>query len=261
LRKNNTPFGGGVDGSPVTILMKLKMPGQARPLLWLMVFSLLNGFPFFPAFAEGESQEHHKKSGEHHSRTEKEDEKADDEKEGNGEKNHGHHREGESHYSERDKDDIEGKERNEKEKGDEVTGFIAAGLFGLANLSAIFSILSRNTIRLIGSREAFKNALLAVNRFQQKHLRRFHYLLNIAAIAVASLHWYLSESASVAFQQVGMVLAIFLGFSGIMIKHRLLPQLLHRGLFYLHASLFMAFTALTLLVAGHAFIDDWFLTA
>jgi len=98
--------------------------------------------------------------------------------------------------------------------------------------------------------------LLAFNRFQHRHLRKFHYLLNIAAIAVASLHWYLSESPSIAFQQVGMVLAIFLGFSGIMIKYRLLPQLLHRGLFNLHTSLFMAFAALILLMVGHLFIDD-----
>jgi len=236
--------------------MKLEKPGQTRAFILLMVSLLLSGFPFFSAFADGKKKDHHDGRDKHYSQEEKEREEEDDGKGENGEKIIGHQREGGRYYSERDNDDIKGKERNEKEKGDEITGFVAAGLFGLANLSTIFSTLSRYLIRLHGSREAFKNALLAFNRFQHRHLRKFHYLLNIAAIAVASLHWYLSESPSIAFQQVGMVLAIFLGFSGIMIKYRLLPQLLHRGLFNLHTSLFMAFAALILLMVGHLFIDD-----
>jgi hypothetical protein len=252
LGKNKTPFDRGVNGSPGAILMKSKMPGQARLVICLIVFPFLSSFSFLPAFAEEERQKHHEKSGEHHSRPEKEDEEVDDEKEGNGEK----HQERGSHSSARDNEDIKGKERNEKEKGDEATALIAAGIFGLANLSAIFGILCRYALRLLGRRESYKNAFLTLNRFRQKHLRRFHYFLNIAAIAVASLHWYLSESVSFAFQQFGMILAFFLCLSGIMIKYRLLPQLLHRGLFNLHTSLFISLAALILLAAGHAFIDD-----
>ena len=136
---------------------------------------------------------------------------------------------GGAHYSKRDDSEKNGKERNEKETGDEFTGFVAAGLFGLANLSVIFNILSRYATRLLGSREAFKNAVLAFNRFQQKHLRRYHYLLNIAAIAIASWHWYLSESASISFQQLGMVLAVFLGFSGIHHQIPACPQVASSG--------------------------------
>ena len=236
--------------------MELKKPGGIRAYILLMVCLLLNGIAFFPALADGEKQDHHKGRNEHYSRAEKEGEVENDGKERDREKSRGHHREGGRHYSERDDDEKNGKERNEKEKGDEVTGFIAAGLFGFANLSVIFSILSRYATRLLGSREAFKNALLAFNRFQQKHLRRYHYLMNIAAIAIASLHWYLSESASISFQQLGMVLAVFLGFSGIMIKYRLAPQLLHRGLFKFHTSLLMPLAVLALVVGGHVLIDD-----
>ena len=236
--------------------MELKKPGGIRAYIFLMGCLLLNGIAFFPALADGEKQDHHKGRNEHNSRAEKEGEVENDGKEPDREKSRGHHREGGRHYSERDDDEKNGEERNEKEKGDEVTGFIAAGLFGFANLSVIFSIPSRYATRLLGSREAFKNALLAFNRLQQKHLGRYHYLMNIAAIAIASLHWYLSESGSISFPQLGMVLAVFLGFSGIMIKYRLVPQLFHRGLFKLHTNLIMPLAVLALIVGGHVLIDD-----
>jgi hypothetical protein len=216
--------------------MELKKAGRIEASILLMTCLLLNGIAFFPAFADGEKQDHYKGRDEHYSRAEKE-------------------RRG-GHYSERDDDDKNRKERNEKEKGDEVTGFIAAGLFFLANLSSIFGILSRYATRLPVGKEAFKNASLSFNRFQQKHLRRYHYLLNIAAIVIASLHWYLSKSAAVSLHQWGMGLSIFLVFSGIMIKYRLAPQLLHRGLFKFHTSLFMSLAAIALVVSGHVLIDD-----
>jgi hypothetical protein len=170
-----------------------KEAGRIKASILLMACLLLNGIAFFPAFADGEKQDHYKGRDEHYSRAEKEGEDEDDGKERNREKSRGHHKEGGEHYSERDDDDKNGKERNEKEKSDEVTGFITAGLFGLANLSTIFSTLSRSITPLVGGRKSFKNALLVFIRFQQEQLRRYHYLPNIAAIAVASLHWYLSE--------------------------------------------------------------------
>ena len=255
MGKDKTLFDRGVNGSPGAILMKSKMPGQARLVICLIVFLFLSSFSFLPAFAEEERQEHHNNIGGPYSKIEKGREGEDDRGE-NGKRNRGHNSGGEKHYSEGDHEGVKDKERNEKEKGDEVTGFVAASLFVLANLSAIFSILYRYALRLLGRRESIKNAFLTLNRFQQKHLRRFHYFLNIAAIAVASLHWYLSEFASFAFQQLGLILTIFLCFSGIIIKYRLLPQLLHRGIFNLHTSLFISLAALILLAAGHAFIED-----
>ena len=236
--------------------MELKKAGRIRASILIIACLMLNSIAFFPAFADGERQDHHKGRDEHYSRIEKESEVENDGKERDREKNRGQHREGGSNYSNRGDSEKNGKERNEKETGDEFTGFVAAGLFGLANLSVIFNILSRYAIRLLGSREAFKNAVLAFNRLQQKHLGRYHYLMNISAIAIASLHWYLSESFSISFQQLGMVLAVFLGFSGIMIKYRLVPQLFHRGLFKLHTSLFMPLAVLALIVSGHVLIDD-----
>jgi hypothetical protein len=236
--------------------MELKRPGGIRVYILLLACLLPSGIAFFPALADGEKQDPHKGRDEHHFRAEKENEGEDGGKERNREKSRGYNKGEGGHYSERDDDDKNGEKRNEKDKGDEVTGLIAAGLFCLANLSAIFSILSRYATRLPVGKEAFKNASLSFKRFQQKHLRRYHYLLNIAAIAIASLHWYLSKSAAVSLQQWGMGLSIFSVFSGIMIKYRLAPQLLHRGLFKFHTSLFMSLAAIALVVSGHVLIDD-----
>jgi hypothetical protein len=236
--------------------MELKRPGGIIAYILLLVCLLPSGIAFFPALADGEKQGPHKGRDEYRSRGEKGAEEEDDRKERSREKSSGDYKESARHYSERDDDDKNGEKRNEKDKGDEVTGFIAAGLFCLANLSTIFSILSRYATRLPVGKEAFKNASWSFKRFQQMHLRRYHYLLNIAAIAIASLHWYLSKSAAVYFQQWGMLLTIFLVFSGIMVKYRFAPQLLHRGLFKFHTSLFMSLAAIALVVSGHVLIDD-----
>jgi hypothetical protein len=236
--------------------MELKRPGGIRAYIFLLVCLLPSGIAFFPALADGEKQDPHRGRDEHRSRGEKEGQEEDDRKKRSGEKSPGDYKEWARHYSERDDDDKNEEERNEKDKGDEVTGVIAAGLFCLANLSAIFSILSRYANPLTVGMEAFKNAWLSFNRSQQKHLRRYHYLLNIAAIAIGSLHWYLSKSAAISFQQWGMGLSILLVFSGIMVKYRFAPQLLHRGLFRFHTSLFMSLAAIALVVSGHVLIDD-----
>ena len=236
--------------------MESKKPGGIRAYFLLMGCLLLNGIAFSPALANGEKQDHHIGRKEHYSRIDKEGKVENDGKERGREKSRGQHREGGSHYYKRDGNEKNGKERNEKETGDEFTGFVAAGLFGLANFSVIFNILSRYATRLFGSREAFKNALLAFNRLQQKHLRRYHYLMNIAAIAIASWHWYLSESASISFQQLGMVLAVFLGFSGILIKYRLAPRSLHPAILKFHASILVTLAMSFLVVGGHILIDD-----
>jgi hypothetical protein len=162
-------------------------------------------------------------------------------------------------FAERDEDEDEdknGQEMNKKEKGDEVTGFIAAGLFGLANLPTLFSSLSRSLTPFVGDRKSFKNALSVFIRFQQKYLRRYHYLLNIAAIAVASFHWYLSEHASLSALQFGLVLAIFLGFSGVIIKYRFAPNSFHPAIFKFHASILVTLAMSFLVVGGHLLMDD-----
>ncbi|MDH4265393.1 MAG: hypothetical protein OEW45_07120 [Deltaproteobacteria bacterium] len=119
----------------------------------------------------------------------------------------------------------------------------------------IFNYL-RGVIYQDRGRKSFKNALLVFIRFQQNNLRRYHYLPNIAAIAVSSLHWYLSEYASLSFQQLGMVLAIFLGFSGIITKYRLAPKSLHPVIFKFHASILVTLAMSFLVVGGHVLIDD-----
>ncbi len=236
--------------------MELKKPRRIRAYVVLITCLLLNVISFIPAPADGEKQDRRKGQDEHYSGAKKASEGEDDGNERNREKSRDHHKGWGGHYSARDEDDKNGKERNEKEKGDEVTGFISAGLFGLANLSAIFNILSRYAIRLLGSKESFKSALLGFNRFQHKHLQRYHYPLNVAALATASLHWYLSEYSSISFQQLGTVLAIFLGFSGILIKYGLAPRSLHPAIYKFHASILATLAMSFLVVGGHALIED-----
>jgi hypothetical protein len=236
--------------------MELKKAGGMKDPILLMVFFLLTVVTLLPTFADGKKQDHHKERYEHYSRADKDGDNEGDRKERKGEKSRGHHKEGAGHDSERDDDDKNGKGRKEKEKGDEVTGFIAAGLFGLANLSTLFSTLSRSLTPFAGGRKSFQKALFVFIRFQQKHLRRYHYLPNIAAITVASLHWYLSECASLSFQQWGMVLVILLGFSGIITKYRLAPKSLHPALFKFHSSILVTLAMSFLVVGGHVFMDD-----
>jgi len=54
----------------------------------------------------------------------------------------------------------------------------------------------------------------------------------------------------------GMVLAIFLGFSGIITKYRLAPKSLHPAIFKFHSSILVTLAMSFLVVGGHVLIDD-----
>jgi hypothetical protein len=151
----------------------------------------------------------------------------------------------------------EEKEEKEKEReGDDFTGDVAAVLFGVGNANVLFGMvlraLSRST--LIGMK--LKDTISALNRYQQKLLRRCHYILNPLAAATVSLHWYLSYCGVLTFQQWGTALAILLVISGLIIKYRLAPQSLRLRLFQIHTSPFMLLTVVSLVVLGHIFTDD-----
>jgi hypothetical protein len=158
----------------------------------------------------------------------------------------------------RDKaEEREAKEEKEKEReGNDFTGDVAAVLFGVGNANVLFGMvlraLSRST--LIGMKP--KDTMSALNRYQQKLLRRFHYILNPLAAATVSLHWYLSYCGVLTFQQWGTALAIFLVISGLIIKYRLAPQSLRRRLFQIHTSPLILLTVVALVFLGHIFTDD-----
>lgn len=155
----------------------------------------------------------------------------------------------------REEKEEKGEEEKERE-GDDFTGDVAAMIFGVGNVNVLLSIVLRTLSRspLIGL--TLKDSILALNRYQQRHIRRFHYILNPLAAATVSLHWYLSYCSVLTFQQWGTALAIFLMISGLIIKYRLAPQSLRLRLFQIHTSPLILLTVVALVFLGHIFTDD-----
>jgi hypothetical protein len=66
------------------------------------------------------------------------------------------------------------------DEGNETAGQMAAWLLVAANLPVVLSLLIKWTNKFAPMGNGLKSALARFNRFQKKHLMRFHYLIILA---------------------------------------------------------------------------------
>lgn len=217
---------------------------RRRTLVIILVYTLINAIMAHHVFADEEKNITGKGRGEKHFREEKESENKKEEEED------------ENDEEEEKEETIRERDEAEEQEGDELTGDVAAVLFGLGNANVLLSIVLRALSQAPLTGLTLKDTVLALNRHQQRHLRRFHYILNPLAAGTASLHWYFSKCGTLTFQQWGTALAILLAISGLIIKYRLVPQSLRQRLFQLHTSPLILLTAVALVFFGHIFTDD-----
>ncbi|MEJ2658303.1 MAG: hypothetical protein P8012_14100, partial [Desulfobacterales bacterium] len=88
-----------------------------------------------------------------------------------------------------DHDDHNRRRIKKDDEGNETTGQTAAWLLVAANLTASLSILIKGTNRLLPLSSQMKSSLKNFNHLQKKHLMRFHYVLNPAALGIAFFHF------------------------------------------------------------------------
>jgi hypothetical protein len=140
-------------------------------------------------------------------------------------------------------------------EGDEFSGQIAACLLIVANLPVAVSILIKGAIRFISPGEKSKGALANFNRFQKKHLMRFHYYLNPAIVGVGVWHYMSSRCLSTPLPEWGLFLMVGATVSGIINKYRLCPKVLRAGVHRIHTQPMIFAAMILVLTAGHLIAD------
>jgi hypothetical protein len=78
-------------------------------------------------------------------------------------------------------------------EGNEATGQIAAWLLVSADLTVLFSIITKGANRFLPLKPQTKSSIKAFDQFQKKYLMRFHLLLNPVALCLAFFHFLLSS--------------------------------------------------------------------
>ena len=141
------------------------------------------------------------------------------------------------------------------DEGNETAGQIAAWLLVAANLPVVLSVLIKWTNRFAPITTGLKNALSGFNRFQKKHLMRFHYLLNPVVLGIALWHWLSSRCKSTAMPEWGLIVMVGLIVLGLIMKLGLCPKPLRKGLYRLHTQPLVFAAMVTVLTIGHLIVD------
>ncbi len=141
------------------------------------------------------------------------------------------------------------------DEGNETAGQIAAWLLVAANLPVVLSVLIKWTNRLAPINTGLNNALSGFNRFQKKHLMRFHYLLNPVVLGIALWHWLSSRCKSTAMPEWGLIVMVGLIVLGLIMKLGLCPKPLRKGLYRLHTQPLVFAAMVTVLTIGHLIVD------
>jgi len=144
---------------------------------------------------------------------------------------------------------------NRKDEGNETAGQIAAWLLFAANLPVILSVLIKWTNRFALSSTKLKNALIGFNRFQKKHLMRFHYVINPMVLGIALWHWLSSRCRSTALPEWGLIVMVGLIVLGLIMKFGLCPKQLRRSVYQLHTQPLVLVVMVTVLTIGHLIVD------
>jgi len=141
------------------------------------------------------------------------------------------------------------------DEGNETAGQIAAWLLVAANLPVVLSVLIKWTNRYAPITMGLKNALSGFNRFQKKHLMRFHFLLNPVVLGIALWHWLSSRCKSTALPEWGLAVMFALIVLGLIMKFRLCPKQLRKSVYRLHTQPLVFLAMVMVLTIGHLIVD------
>lgn len=141
------------------------------------------------------------------------------------------------------------------DEGNETAGQIAAWLLVAANLTVALSVLIKWTNRFAPVNTGLRNALSGFNRFQKKHLMRFHYLLNPIVLGIALWHWLSSRCKSTVLPEWGLIVMVVLIALGLIMKLGLCPKPLRKSVYRLHTQPLVLAAMVTVLTIGHLIVD------
>ena len=140
-------------------------------------------------------------------------------------------------------------------EGNEATGQIAAWLLVSANLTVLFSIITKGANRFLPLKPQTKNSIKAFNQLQKKYLMRFHFLLNPIALCVAFFHFLLSSCRSSPLPEWGLLLVTMMVALGLVLKFKVAPGWVRRVVYRLHTTPATSSMMILLLVVGHLVSD------
>jgi hypothetical protein len=171
------------------------------------------------------------------------------------------HKSNENHhnrYKEVENHDYENQNKPRLKRGDggnELTGQTAAWLLVVANLTVILSMLMKGVSRYVPLMPGTKNAIKRLNQFQKKHLIRFHYVLNPAALCIAGLHFLLSFCHKSSLPEWGLLILLIMVLLGLMLKFKATPKWMVEFIYRLHTSPAVFAALILVLVVGHLMLD------
>ena len=140
-------------------------------------------------------------------------------------------------------------------EGNETAGQIAAWLLVLANFTIAFNILTRWINRFTPLAIGFKKGLTSLNRFQKKHLMRFHYYLNPAISGIVLWHWLSSRCKSTALPEWGLLIFAIMIILGIILKWKFFPKPFQKIVYQIHTQPFIFIAMIMVLTIGHIIVD------
>ena len=140
-------------------------------------------------------------------------------------------------------------------EGNETTGQIAAWLLVSANLTVLFSIITKGANRFLPLKPQTKNSIKAFNQLQKKYLMGFHFLLNPIALCVAFFHFLLSSCRSSPLPEWGLLLVAMMVALGLVLKFKVAPGWVRRVVYRLHTTPATSSMMILLLVVGHLVSD------
>ncbi|MBL6972201.1 MAG: hypothetical protein ISR63_08730 [Desulfobacterales bacterium] len=154
-----------------------------------------------------------------------------------------------------DYDDHNRRQVKKDDEGNETTGQTASWLLAAANLTVAFSILIKGASRFLPLDPQTKSSFKSFNRFQKKHLMRFHYVLNPVALCIAFFHFLLSYCRSSPLPEWGLILVTGMVFLGLILKFKVSPKGMRKFVYRLHTTSVTSLIMILLLVVGHLLVD------
>lgn len=148
-----------------------------------------------------------------------------------------------------------GRQIKKGDDGNEISGLTTAWLLVFANLTIVLSILLKAMIHYFPLEPEGKSSIKRLNRFQKKHLLRFHYVLNPAALVLGCFHFILSSCQSSFLPEWGLIMVSVMVFLGIILKFQLFPRKVGRLVYRLHTTPVLLILFVFLVVTGHQFVD------
>jgi hypothetical protein len=139
--------------------------------------------------------------------------------------------------------------------GNEATGQIAAWLLVSANLTVLFSLITKGANRFFPLQPKTKSSIKTLNQFQKKYLMRFHFLLNPVALCLAFFHFLLSSCRTPPLPEWGLLLVTMMVALGLVLKFKVAPGWVRRVVYRLHTTPATSSMMILLLLVGHLVSD------